>query len=61
MTFALKPNAAQRESLMRLADGLVIGIAVALPWSTSATVILICLWAGLVLPTIEPDEPRATK
>lgn len=56
MTFALKPNAAQRESLMRLADGLVIGIAVVLPWSTSATVILICVWALTVIPTIEPQD-----
>jgi O-antigen ligase len=55
MTFTLKPNAAQRESLMRIADGLVVGIALALPWSTSATVILICLWVVTVLPTIEPD------
>jgi hypothetical protein len=55
MTFTLKPNAAQRESLMRIADGLVVGIALALPWSTSATVILICLWVVTVLPTIEPE------
>jgi O-antigen ligase len=55
MTLTLKPNAAQRESLMRIADGLVVGIALALPWSTSATVILICLWVVTVLPTIEPD------
>ena len=56
MTFTLKPNVAQRESLMRLADGLVIGIAVLLPWSTSATVILICIWALIVIPAIEPQD-----
>jgi hypothetical protein len=55
MTFTLKPNAAQRENLMRIADGLVVGIALTLPWSTSATIILICLWAVTVLPTIEPE------
>lgn len=56
MTFALKPNAAQRESLMRIADGLVVGIALALPWSTSGVVILVCIWALVIIPTIEPDE-----
>ena len=56
MTFALKPSAAQRESLMRLADYLVIGIAVALPWSTSATVILhLPLGAGC------PPDDRAKR
>jgi O-antigen ligase len=56
MTLALKPSAAQRESLMRLADYLMIGVAIALPWSTSATIILICAWALIVIPTIEPKE-----
>lgn len=56
MTFALKPNAAQRESLMKVADGLVVGIALALPWSTSGVVILVCIWALVIIPTIEPDE-----
>lgn len=56
MTFALKPNAAQRDNLMRLADWFVFGIAVALPWSTSATVILACLWVLTVVPAIEPQE-----
>jgi O-antigen ligase len=56
MTFSLKPSAAQRESLMRLADNLAIGIVVVLPWSTSATIILICIWALTVFPTIEPQE-----
>ncbi|MBZ0147320.1 MAG: O-antigen ligase family protein, partial [Pseudorhodoplanes sp.] len=56
MTLALKPNAAQRESLMRIADWLVVGIAVALPWSTSATIIGVALWALAVIPTIEPQD-----
>ncbi len=56
MTFALKPSVAQRKSLMRIADGLVVGIALVLPWSTSATVILVCIWALTILPTIELDE-----
>ena len=50
MTFALKPNAAQRESLMKVADGLVVGIALALPWSTSGVVILVCIWALVIIP-----------
>src|SRR5689334_11822202 len=56
MTFAFKPNPAQREKLMRTADLLVVGIALALPWSTSGVVILVCLWALTLLPTIEWDE-----
>ncbi len=59
MTLALKPGAAQRESLMRLADYLVIGVAIVLPWSTSATVILIGIWALTVIPAIEPRDLKA--
>jgi O-antigen ligase len=56
MTLAMKSTDTRRESLMRLADYLVVGIAIALPWSTSATVILICIWALVVIPTITPQE-----
>src|ERR1700730_5478065 len=33
-----------RTRLSRIADGLVVAVAVSLPWSTSATGILIALW-----------------
>jgi hypothetical protein len=37
-----------------LADGLAIAVAMSLPWSTSATTILIALWALALLPAMEP-------
>jgi len=42
-----------RKRLSRIADGLVVAIAVSLPWSTSATGILIALWLLAFIPTIE--------
>lgn len=38
--------------LARLADGLAVAVAVSLPWSTSATGILIVLWALALVPTL---------
>jgi O-antigen ligase len=42
-----------RERLSRIADGLVVAVTVSLPWSTSATGILIVLWLLAFIPTIE--------
>jgi O-antigen ligase len=42
-----------RAALARLADRLVVAVAVSLPWSTSATGILIVLWLLAHLPTID--------
>jgi O-antigen ligase len=39
--------------LTGIADCLVIAVAVSLPWSTSATVILLLLWLLLLIPTLE--------
>ena len=47
-----------RGRLARLADCLAIAVAVSLPWSTSATGILIFLWLLAVLPTVSPAEVR---
>jgi O-antigen ligase len=44
--------------LMRLADGLVVLIAIALPWSTSATAICIVAWLVAVLPTLDLASVR---
>ena len=41
-----------RQRLSRLADWMAFGVAVSLPWSTSATSILIALWLIAVLPTL---------
>jgi O-antigen ligase len=43
-----------RASLMPLADWLAVGIAIVLPWSTSATGIFIALWLLVAIPTTEP-------
>jgi O-antigen ligase len=37
----------------RLAHGLVVAVAVSLPWSTSATSILVVLWLLAVIPTLD--------
>jgi len=41
------------DRMMRLADGLAIGVAVSLPWSTSATGILVVLWLVALVPTLD--------
>jgi len=47
-----------RAQLSRIADGLVVAIAVSLPWSTSATAILVVLWLLALLPACERGEIR---
>jgi len=44
--------------LRRLADWLAVGVAVSLPWSTSATAILIALWLAAALPTMSIEQIR---
>ncbi|MFZ2077917.1 MAG: hypothetical protein WAV38_14955, partial [Xanthobacteraceae bacterium] len=39
--------------LRRLADWLVVAVAVVLPWSTSATAICIVVWLVALLPTLD--------
>ena len=46
--------------LVRLADGLAIAAAASLPWSTSATGILVALWLVTMLPTIDVRGCGAT-
>jgi O-antigen ligase len=36
-----------------IADGLAVAVAVALPWSTSATGICIVLWLAALFPTLD--------
>lgn len=47
-----------RERLERIADGLAIALAVSLPWSSSATSILVVLWFLAVLPTLAAARMR---
>ncbi|MGB9324877.1 MAG: ligase, partial [Pseudolabrys sp.] len=44
---------AARAKLVRLSDGLMVAVAVSLPWSTSATSILLVLWLLGRCPTLE--------
>jgi O-antigen ligase len=51
--------AAVRSSrLGQIADGLAAAVAVSLPWSTSATSILIVLWIIAVVPTLDVASVR---
>ena len=42
-----------RAFFVRLADWLALGVAIALPWSTSATGICIAAWLIVLLPTLD--------
>src|SRR6478735_6824835 len=44
--------------LGQIADGLAAAVAVSLPWSTSATSILIVLWIIAVVPTLDVPSVR---
>ena len=44
--------------LAQIADGLVAAVAVSLPWSTSATGILIVLWLIALVPTLDAASLR---
>ena len=49
----LRARALDRQGLEQLADWLAVGVAVSLPWSTSATGILVVLWLLALLPTLD--------
>jgi O-antigen ligase len=51
-------TAFDRARLMRLADGLVVAVAISLPWSTSATGILVVLWLLALIPALEWSDVR---
>jgi O-antigen ligase len=42
----------------RLADGLAVAVAASLPWSTTATGILLAAWLMTVVSVIDPDSVR---
>ncbi len=58
MTTILRAKVLDLQTLVQLADRLAVGVAVSLPWSTSATGILIVLWLVAVLPTLSADLVR---
>lgn len=44
--------------MVRTADAIAVAVAVSLPWSTSATAILLAIWLIAVLPTLSVDMVR---
>jgi hypothetical protein len=44
--------------MARLADGLAVAVAVALPWSSSVVSILVALWLLALLPTLKGRDVR---
>ncbi len=58
MTSLPLPFGFDRVYLARIADWLAVGVAISLPWSTTATSILIVLWLVAILPTLDSDELR---
>jgi O-antigen ligase len=49
---------AGRQDFLQLADWLAVGVALSLPWSTSATSILVVLWFLAWLPTLDVNALR---
>ena len=58
MKTSLRANLPDRQSFRQLAGCLAVAVAVSLPWSTSATSILIVLWVLAVLPTLDVSGLR---
>ena len=55
MTSVPLPPGLDRARLRLIADWLAVGVAVSLPWSTTATSILIVLWLVAILPTLDAE------
>lgn len=53
MTALSTPARFDRAFALRLADWLVVGVAIALPWSTTAVGICIAAWLLALLPTLD--------
>jgi O-antigen ligase len=53
MDGSLPASLEKRPRLVGIADGLVVAVAASLPWSTSATGILIVLWLVALVPTLD--------
>jgi len=52
-TILLRAKTLDRQAVQQLADWLAVAVAASLPWSTTATGILIALWLVAALPTLE--------
>ena len=53
MDGALTSTFFDRARLERAADALAVAVVVSMPWSTTATSILLVLWLVALVPTIE--------
>src|ERR1700736_5963571 len=51
-------NSFDRPGLARVADGVAAAVAVSLPWSTSATGILLAVWFVTLVPTLDAARLR---
>jgi O-antigen ligase len=58
MTATVSQRDIRRDILPRLADGLAAATAASLPWSTSATGVLMVLWLATSLPTLDLSAVR---
>jgi O-antigen ligase len=57
-TLLLRAKTLDRQAVQQVADWLAVAVAVSLPWSTTATGILVALWLAAALPTLEPGALR---
>ena len=55
---AAMKEAVRAPRLGQIADGLATAVAVSLPWSTSATAVLIVLWLIALVPTLDVGSVR---
>jgi hypothetical protein len=53
-----RTNSFDHPGLARVADGVAAAVAVSLPWSTSATGILVAVWFVTLLPTLDMARMR---
>jgi O-antigen ligase len=58
MKTSLRANLFDRRTFLQLADWLAVGVALSLPWSTSATAILITLWLLAYVPALDAGALR---
>jgi O-antigen ligase len=58
ITSTVRARTVDRGALRRAADWLAVAVAVSLPWSTSATGILIAIWLVVVLLTLDVAAVR---
>ena len=52
MTTPARPGFFNRALLTWAAEALAVAVAISLPWSTSATSILVIVWLAVLLPTL---------